>query len=72
MTEWHVRNPRDLEWTENRMGGYCELLQGAPTPALVLAVGSRLGGGVATYPEAPDPREAYAAYGEAQKVASPL
>ena len=33
-------------------------------PALVLAVGSRVGGGGATYPDDPDPRAAYAAYGE--------
>jgi uncharacterized cupin superfamily protein len=121
MTEWHVRNARELEWTEGGPVARVELwidgavvhephqegflvLRGACTlrvdgeerplrqwdyfhcppgvahvvtgaseePALVLAVGSRVGGGVATYPEDPDPREAYAAYGEAQKVASPL
>jgi hypothetical protein len=38
----------------------------------VLAVGSRVGGGRATYPEDPDPKAAYAAYGEAKAVASPL
>jgi quercetin dioxygenase-like cupin family protein len=41
-------------------------------PALVLAVGSRVGGGSATYPNDPDPRAAYATYGEHRKVASPL
>ena len=41
-------------------------------PALVLAVGSRVGGGEATYPNDPDPRAAYAAYGKAEKVESPL
>jgi hypothetical protein len=41
-------------------------------PALVLAVGSRVGGGAATYPNDPDPRAAYAAYGPQQQVESPL
>jgi quercetin dioxygenase-like cupin family protein len=41
-------------------------------PALVLAVGSRVGGGEATYPNDPDPRAAYAAYGELKEVPSPL
>jgi len=41
-------------------------------PALVLAVGSRVGGGTATYPEDADPRAAYAAYGELRTVESPL
>src|SRR6059058_5658329 len=142
MTDWLVRNAHDLEWTENAMGAYCDLLQGGndaaeelainlnvlakgqpmalyhhephqegflvlrgecevrvegeshplrrwdyfhcplgvahvvvgagDEPALVLAVGSRVGGGRATYPEDPDPRAAYAAYGEQRKVASPL
>ena len=142
MTDWLVRNARELEWTENDMGAYCDLLQGgddlagefainlnvlppgAPMalyhhephqegflvlrgecrlivegrevalkewdyfhcprdvphvvmgagdePALVLAVGSRVGGGRATYPNDPDPRAAYAAYGEHRKVPSPL
>jgi quercetin dioxygenase-like cupin family protein len=142
MTDWFVRNARDLEWTGNRMGDYCDLLQGgdaaaeefainlnvlpkdAPMalyhhephqegflvlrgecrvrvdgeehplrewdyfhcppgvahvvigasdePALVLAVGSRVGGGRATYPEDPDPRGAYEAYGKHEQVASPL
>jgi quercetin dioxygenase-like cupin family protein len=40
--------------------------------ALVVAVGSRVGGGDATYPNDPDPRAAYAEYGELRKVASPL
>jgi hypothetical protein len=40
--------------------------------ALVVAVGSRVGGGHATYPNDPDPRAAYAAYGELAKVPSPL
>jgi quercetin dioxygenase-like cupin family protein len=142
MTDWLVRNARDLEWTENAMGAYCDLLQGGDDlaeefainlnvlgkgqpmalyhhephqegflvlrgrctaivegeevplrewdyfhcprdvphvvvgagdePALVLAVGSRVGGGRATYPNDPDPRAAYEAYGEHRKVASPL
>ena len=142
MTDWLVRNAGDLDWTANRMGAYCDLLQGgddaaeelainlnvlpqgAPMalyhhephqegfhdlrgaftvrvdgeehalrewdylhcppgvahvvvgaseePALVLAVGSRVGGGGATYPEDPDPRAAYAAYGEHEPVPSPL
>jgi hypothetical protein len=41
-------------------------------PALVVAVGSRVGGGEAAYPNDPDPRAAYAAYGKAEQVASPL
>jgi quercetin dioxygenase-like cupin family protein len=40
--------------------------------ALVIGVGSRVGGGKATYPNDPDPRAAYAAYGEFRKVESPL
>src|SRR3954467_8786021 len=142
MTDWLVRNARDLDWTENEMGAYCDLLQdgddlaeefainlnvlppGAPMalyhhephqegflvlrgecvlvvegeeralrewdyfhcprevphvvvgagkePALVLAVGSRVGGGSATYPNEPDPRGASAGYGEPRKVQSPL
>jgi quercetin dioxygenase-like cupin family protein len=136
MTDWLVRNARDLRWTENAMGAYCELMadefainlnvlpKGAPMalyhhephqegflvlrgecvatldgeeqrlrtwdylhcppgvahvvvgaseePALVLAVGSRIGGGRATYPNDPDPRAAYAAYGEQREVPSPL
>ena len=40
--------------------------------SLVLAVGSRVGGGKATYPNDPDPRAAYAEYGALQKVESPL
>jgi quercetin dioxygenase-like cupin family protein len=142
MTAWFVRNARDLCWTENDMGAYCDLLQGgddaaeefainlnvlpkgapmalyhyephqegflvlrgecvatvdgeeqrlrkwdylhcAPDvphvlvgasdePALVLAVGSRVGGGSATYPNDPDPRASYAAYGPPRDVESPL
>jgi len=142
MTDPLVRNARDLRWTENEMGAYCDLLQGgddateefainlnvlpkgAPMalyhhephqegflvlrgecvaiidgeehrlrtwdyfhcppdvphvvvgasdePALVLAVGSRIGGGGATYPNDPDPQAAYAAYGEQRDVESPL
>jgi quercetin dioxygenase-like cupin family protein len=41
-------------------------------PALVVAVGSRVGGGSATYPNDPDPRAAYEVYGEQRKVDSPL
>ena len=142
MTDWFVRNARDLEWTENEMGAYCDLLQGgedaaeefainlnvlppgAPMalyhhephqegflvlrgqctlvvageevplqewdyfhcprdvphvvvgasnePALVLAAGGRGGGGGATYPNDPDPKAAYAAFGELKEVPSPL
>ena len=139
MTDWTVRNVRDLDWTANRMGSYCDLLPGVDgefainlnllgrgqpmalyhhephqegflvlhgecelivdgetrplhawdyfhcppgvphvivgageEPALVLAVGSRVGGGRATYPNDPDPRAAYAEYGKAEKVESPL
>jgi quercetin dioxygenase-like cupin family protein len=39
---------------------------------IVIAVGSRVGGGNATYPNDPDPRAAYAEYGELRKVESPL
>ncbi|MES1247780.1 MAG: cupin domain-containing protein [Actinomycetota bacterium] len=136
MTDWFVRNAREMEWTENAMGAYCLLaadqfainlnvlpkdapmalyhfephqegflvLRGEATlrvgdetralrawdyvhldpdvphvitgasdePALVLAVGSRVGGGRATYPEDPDPKAAYAAFGEQRVVESPL
>lgn len=41
-------------------------------PALVVGVGSRVGGGDATYPNDLDPRAAYAAYGAPQEVPSPL
>jgi quercetin dioxygenase-like cupin family protein len=41
-------------------------------PALVLAVGSRVGGGGATYPNDADPRAAYEAYGPPEKVDAPL
>lgn len=41
-------------------------------PALVVAVGSRVGGGGATYPNDPDPKSAYAAFGELERVESPL
>jgi quercetin dioxygenase-like cupin family protein len=40
--------------------------------ALVIGVGSRVGGGAATYPNDDDPRSAYAAYGEQVRVESPL
>jgi quercetin dioxygenase-like cupin family protein len=139
MTEWYVRNARELDWLENAMGLYCDLLPGVEgelainlnvlaegqpmalyhhephqegflvlrgeceltvegetrtlrawdyfhcprdvphvlvgagdEPALVVAVGSRVGDGAATYPNDPDPRAAYAAYGKAEKVESPL
>jgi quercetin dioxygenase-like cupin family protein len=139
MTEWYVRNARELDWLENAMGLYCDLLPGVEgelainlnvlaegqpmalyhhephqegflvlrgeceltvegetrtlrawdyfhcprdvphvlvgagdEPALVVAVGSRVGDGQATYPNDPDPRAAYAAYGKAEKVESPL
>src|SRR5690242_14873205 len=151
MTDWSVRNVRDLTWTENLMGVYCDLLQGGDDtheefainlnvlgrgqpmalyhyephqegflvlrgecelivegeslvlrqwdyvhcpvdvphvivgagdePALVLAVGSRVGGGGATYPPEPlaarygastddedDARAAYAKFGSAENV----
>jgi quercetin dioxygenase-like cupin family protein len=132
MTEWYVRNARELDWLENAMGLYCDLLPGVEgelainlnvlaegqpmalyhhephqegflvlrgeceltvegetrtlrawdyfhcprdvphvlvgagdEPALVVAVGSRVGDGEATYPNDPEPRAAYAAYGKA-------
>ena len=151
MTDWSVRSVRDLRWTENRMGVYCDLLQGnegaseefainlnvlgrgqpmalyhhephqegflvlrgecelivegeshplrqwdyvhcpvdvphvivgaGDEPALVLAVGGRVGGGDATYPREPlaarygastddehDARAAYATFGPAVAV----
>jgi quercetin dioxygenase-like cupin family protein len=151
MTDWSVRNVRDLTWTENAMGAYCDLLQGGDDageefalnlnvlgrgqpmaiyhhephqegflvlrgecelivdgearplrqwdyvhtgpgvphvivgagdePALVLAVGGRVGGGSATYPPEPlaahygastdethDARAAYAQFGRSAEV----
>ena len=151
MTDWSVRNVRDLTWTKNLMGAYCDLLQGGDDaseefainlnvlgrgqpmalyhhephqegflvlrgecelivegeshsmrqwdyfhcpgdvphvvvgagdePALVLAVGSRVAGGGATYPPEPlaarygastdddrDARAAYAKFGPAVEV----
>lgn len=155
MTDWMIRNARELRWTENDMGAYCDLLQGggagadefginlnvipkgAPMaiyhqephqegflvlrgecvaiidggevalrewdyfhcppnvphvvvgaseePALVLAVGSRVGGGNATFPPEPlaaryrasttedmDAAAAYAQFGEQRQASSPL
>jgi quercetin dioxygenase-like cupin family protein len=40
--------------------------------ALVIGVGSRVGGGSASYPNDPDPRAAYAAYGEQRPAEAPL
>lgn len=151
MTDWSVRNVRELTWTENLMGEYCDLLQGGDDaseefainlnvlgrgqpmalyhhephqegflvlrgecelivdgeshsmrrwdyfhcprgvphvvvgageePAVVLAVGSRVGGGSATYPPEPlaeryrastteelDARAAYARFGKSSEV----
>jgi len=38
MTDWQVRNARDLEWTENEMGAYCDLLQGGDDAAEEFAI----------------------------------
>src|SRR3954468_22520298 len=38
MTDWFVRNARDLEWTENEMGAYCDLLQGGEDAAEEFAI----------------------------------
>ena len=38
MTDWSVRNVRDLTWTENRMGAYCDLLQGGDDTAEEFAI----------------------------------
>jgi quercetin dioxygenase-like cupin family protein len=38
MTDWSVRNARDLRWTENAMGAYCDLLQGGDDAAEELAI----------------------------------
>jgi uncharacterized cupin superfamily protein len=155
MTDSLVRNARELQWTENEMGAYCDLLQGAgdgagefginlnvlpkgapmaiyhqephqegflvlrgeclaiidgeevtlrewdyfhcprdvphvvvgasDEPALVLAVGGRVGGGSATYPPEPlaarfrasttadlDAAAAYAQFGEQRPASPPL
>jgi quercetin dioxygenase-like cupin family protein len=38
MTDWSVRNARELEWTENAMGVYCDLLQGDDDAAEEFAI----------------------------------
>ena|SRR5437762_11584563 len=38
MTDWFVRNARDVEWTENEMGAYCDLLQGSDDAAEEFAI----------------------------------
>jgi uncharacterized cupin superfamily protein len=38
MTDWSVRSVRDLAWTENRMGAYCDLLQGDDDAAEEFAI----------------------------------
>jgi len=38
MTDWSVRNARDLTWQENLMGAYCDLLQGGNEAAEELAI----------------------------------
>jgi len=38
MTDWLARNVRDLEWTENAMGAYCDLLQGDDDTAEEFAI----------------------------------
>jgi uncharacterized cupin superfamily protein len=38
MTDWRVRNARDLRWTENDMGVYCDLLQGGDDGAMEFAI----------------------------------
>jgi quercetin dioxygenase-like cupin family protein len=53
--------------------GVAHVIVGAgDEPALVLAAGGRVGGGGATYPNDPDPKAAYAAFGELKEVPSPL
>jgi uncharacterized cupin superfamily protein len=38
MTDWSVRNVRDLTWTENLTGVYCDLLQGGEDAAEEFAI----------------------------------
>jgi uncharacterized cupin superfamily protein len=38
MTDWFVRNARDLRWTENELGVYCDLLQGEDGAAEEFAI----------------------------------
>jgi|SRR5581483_1845923 len=38
MTDWFVRNARDLEWTRNGLGAYCDLLQGGDDAAEEFAI----------------------------------
>jgi mannose-6-phosphate isomerase-like protein (cupin superfamily) len=53
--------------------GVAHVIVGAgEEPALVVAVGSRVGGGKATYPNDPDPRAAYERFGEPRQVDPPL
>lgn len=119
MTDRYVRNARELDWTENAMGAFCDRLPGIDDEFAinldVLGKGQPMalyhhephqegflvlrgecelrvegetrmlrewdyvhcppgvvGGGSATYPEDPDPRAAYAEYGKAEQVESPL
>src|SRR5438128_1907252 len=38
MTDWLVRNARDLTWTRNGLGSYCDLLQGGDDAAEQFAI----------------------------------
>jgi uncharacterized cupin superfamily protein len=38
MTDWFVRNARDLTWSENEMGAYCDLLQAGDGAAEEFAI----------------------------------
>jgi quercetin dioxygenase-like cupin family protein len=38
MTDWFVRNARDLSWTKNGLGAYCDLLQGGDDAAEEFAI----------------------------------
>ncbi len=38
MTDWQVRNARDLQWEANEMGAYCDLLQGGEAASEEFAI----------------------------------
>jgi uncharacterized cupin superfamily protein len=38
MADWFVRNARELRWTENEMGAYCDLLQGGDDAAVEFGI----------------------------------
>jgi len=72
IVEGETRSLREWDYFHCPPGVPHVVVGAGDKPAVVVAVGSRLGGGEATYPNDPDPRAAYEAYGEPNEVPSPL